>query len=74
MKFPAATNAAFFFDVGRAKNCSSTPFAVIARLPLDTAPWDSSTDRCAALANYESDAVRLRSAASGWVVIPAAGH
>jgi hypothetical protein len=47
MKFPAATRAMFFFGVGRAKNCSFHTFAIIARLRLDTAPWDNFTDRWA---------------------------
>jgi hypothetical protein len=46
MKFPAATSAVFFFDVGRAKNCSFHTFPVIASLRLDSAPWDNSKDRC----------------------------
>jgi hypothetical protein len=74
MKFPAATSAVFFFDVGRAKNCSFHTFPVIAGLRLDTAAGQLHQSLGAALASYESDPVRFRSAASGWVVIPAVGH
>jgi len=44
--------------------CGSTPH----RGTISTERWAPRWQ------NYESDAVRLRSAASGWVVIPAAGH
>jgi len=75
MKFPAATSAVFFFGVGRAKKLFFPHLCGHRQsTPRYRAVGQFHRSLGAALASYESDAVRLRSAASGWVVMLTVGH